>query len=411
MNRYIFLTTSIRNIGGAQLYISRKLDWLKKEGWDVDVYYYNDGEIKIDNLKAYSGNYIKALSIPYPLITERIFSAIVKKVKNKGGYGYDFVFLESHTIQLSLIGEKLAKELNAAHMLYWLSENHPKSYLIYSDFFKCKLKVNALYCISDVTLTSFMGYSELTKNRGLVAIGSASNNIEDIPFPLGDQTPFADYNILSLGRLEKPYMDNMISGIISFMKYYPQNTLKLYLVGGAAEVKDELKIKNKLKHHENIFPIFVGYMHPVPRRIFQIVDMALTSSGSSWLPYSQNVPTVTFDANDLQPIGILGYTTRNPTYRKDNEPIYSVETYLENILVKKIKYDKIPNMRSIPSENLDYSSHSRVMNEIVRNKRYCDIILKRSLKEKILLFFIFLFGPSFYYLMKNIKNFLPKRFL
>ena len=50
---YIFLTSSVVSVGGAQLYISRKVDHLLSLGWEVHVFSVRHGEIVIENLKQY----------------------------------------------------------------------------------------------------------------------------------------------------------------------------------------------------------------------------------------------------------------------------------------------------------------------------------------------------------------------
>ena len=70
MKKYVFLTTSIRNVGGAQLYISRKLDYLKENGWDVDVFFYNDGKVVIPNLECFKDNCVNELSCNFNWISK-----------------------------------------------------------------------------------------------------------------------------------------------------------------------------------------------------------------------------------------------------------------------------------------------------------------------------------------------------
>lgn len=401
MKRYVFITPSIRNIGGAELYVSRKLEWLKSQGWVVDIYYYNVGEIKIQNLKAYANNCIKELSIPYPLVNHKIITDIVRKIKNKKEY--NLIIIESHTIQLSLIAENISKKLGAYHLLYWLSENYSKSDLRYIEFFRQKLMQNSLYSIGNKTLPMFLGQSHLTMNRGLTAVGSAGDNVADIEFSV--DAPNTDFRVLSLGRLDKPYVNNMVEGVIKFMNSHPDKTLCLYFVGGAADESTQRVLKNKLNKNSNIFSFFLGYMHPVPRKLFKIVDVAIASAGSAWLPYYEDVLTITVDANDLQPLGILGYTTKNVLYR-DDEKVLSIEEYLCDILVRKNKIQKnySLNKENVVSANPDYSCHLKAISEVVHNYVYSKIDCKRSVIECLVYIIVYVLGSAYYFHMKKLYD-------
>lgn len=44
---YIFFTDSIVNIGGGQLYVKAKMEYLHREGWTVYIYSHINGEILI----------------------------------------------------------------------------------------------------------------------------------------------------------------------------------------------------------------------------------------------------------------------------------------------------------------------------------------------------------------------------
>lgn len=391
MNRYIFLTTSIRNIGGAQLYISRKKDWLESTGWIVDVYFFNEGDIKIENLIRYQSNCINELLIPYYAVNSKCLDKITKKIRHNEKYSVTMI--ESHTINLSLIGEEVSKRINAHHLAYWLSESFPMKCLRYKDYFEKKLKDNSLYSISDNTIPIFLGKNDLTKGRGLLAIGCSHGNVEDIEFPYLDNISSASYNILCIGRLDKPYVDTMINKIIFFITKHQNYTFNIIFVGSSADVSIENSIKKRLSVLTNQHTHFLGYIHPIPRKIFQLSNVAISSAGSARVSFKENVKTITIETNDWEPLGVLGYTTKNVLYR-ENEPKIPLDELLEDILINEKFTAKELKYNFSFKEKLDYTEHQKVIDRVMNSNHY-DIIYKRTLKEKLLYAASFICGNDF----------------
>lgn len=57
--KYVFITPVIGNMGGAQMYTENKVNYLREEGWDINVFYYINGEnLKLPSLREYKDNCI-----------------------------------------------------------------------------------------------------------------------------------------------------------------------------------------------------------------------------------------------------------------------------------------------------------------------------------------------------------------
>ena len=58
----MFITNSIRNMGGAQMYIRNKVVFLKQHGWAPTVFFFNAGDVLIPELKEFINNRIPELA-------------------------------------------------------------------------------------------------------------------------------------------------------------------------------------------------------------------------------------------------------------------------------------------------------------------------------------------------------------
>lgn len=67
---YIFFTDSIVNIGGGQLYVKAKMEYLHREGWTVYIYSHINGEILIREFIPFTQYIYTELNV-YPFYLSR----------------------------------------------------------------------------------------------------------------------------------------------------------------------------------------------------------------------------------------------------------------------------------------------------------------------------------------------------
>ena len=396
MKKYVFLTTSIRNVGGAQLYISRKLDYLKENGWDVDVFFYNDGKVVIPNLECFKDNCVNELSCNFNWISKSKKKKICTKVID---LRFDQIILESHTVELSLWGEFFAQYAQCRHISYLLSEQFPKIDSYRERLFHFKLQNNLLFGITKRSIYFFLGEQEKTKGCFLPAIGCASNNVEDINDHRLNGLIRADYNILSLGRLEKPYINNMIENVKEFAKLHLDKTINLLLIGDSASEEITSKVLENIRSSQNINCIFWGYTFPIPRKVFDYVDVSIGTAGCTTLTKNEGIPTIAIDGNDYDAIGVLGYTTNNCLFRNEHEPRIKIIDLLKDILESKNYSRKKRDNYKI--EKLDYSSHQAIIDSKFKFVPY-DMKMRKSMKDWLLFVVIYVFGLNFINRLRNV---------
>ena len=352
---YIFLTHSIDNVAGAQLYISRKMEYLASNGWVVDCYYHYQNEIMIDNFVQYAGNYIPELHLKLSWVSEKRKKEIVARIIKYTAS--ELVVIESHTISTAVWGEYFAEKLGARHICYLLSETFPTLSMSMKSFFLYKKEQHLLFGICNKSIPALLkGYSGL-ENLGLAAVGSISFTVEDIYDERVEKIRKADYNILSIGRLEKAYVPDMVQSIITFANEFARSVINVYIIGSSRKKEVVDNILCSLHKTPNIQCFYFGYTFPIPRSIFVKSDVCIASSGSVKVAFEEGVPTIAVDGNDHQAIGIYGHTTKETLFRNANEPPVKIADLLKQILVYK-QYSNEAGIH-IRKGTLDYYEHQK----------------------------------------------------
>lgn len=357
MKRYIFLTNTIGSIGGSQLYISRKVDYLKKYNWDVEVYYTDFGNVMIENLKPYLPNHLQILSVPFQIVTKKQRKNVLNKFTAS-----EYTIVESHLDGLSIWGEYIAKHIRAKHIVYLLCEHFPPLSDSLGTFLRFKLRQKLLYGITSESIPALFREDfdgSLYKLLAVGAFSSVGGNDERI-----SAIPKADYTILSLGRLDKPYIPFMIASVKDFSEEYNLSKINLIVIGDS-QYRD--KLFEPLNSIHNIHVFQLGNMSPIPQNVFTISDVAIATAGCVVVTSRNDVPTIVVDGNDYSAIGVMGYTTKNSLFRDVEEPPVRIKSLLEDILIKKMYPKK--GIRNTDSP-IDYSAHQRIIDQDFNGEYY-----------------------------------------
>lgn len=121
MKTYIFLNNSIRQMGGAQMYIRNKMLALEKEGWHVEVFYFLEGKILIPELKKFKDNRIENLRFPIFSLSENARKQVLNIISNRVTKSDDVV-IESVTFGFRHWGELIAEHLSGLNLLFFVNE-------------------------------------------------------------------------------------------------------------------------------------------------------------------------------------------------------------------------------------------------------------------------------------------------
>jgi frataxin-like iron-binding protein CyaY len=409
MKKYIFFTGNILNIGGLEIYIKNKVVFLKKNGWDVNVYSSAEGIITLKELKEYAKMIIPELKYYPSIYTKNKFESICTSILSMNTEKYDEVIIESHHINYALWAEIIASKLKGKHFIYSVTENYNiknKNIFLFLDF---KHKRKELAGIVDKSLSRmFNGFKELGNDENYYLKSMSENVVEDYSLPIFENIPLADYTIGSIGRLDKNYVNSMIDEIILFSKTNQSKSINLLLIGGSKNGNIEKIIEDKVRY-SNINLLITGYIYPIPLNIFTIIDVFIASSGSAIVSCSQGVPTITLDANDYMPMGILGYTTELTLYR-DSPPKNSISDLLNAILVDECC--KGVDVRKIPMGDIDaeYTNHINFIRDSAQDKVYYNTsIIKQTNISLISKNIIKYLGIRKYKVIKNVYQSIRKK--
>lgn len=388
MGTYVFLTTSIARVGGAQLYLARKSNYLAENGWNVIIVHYLPGNVIIEfnaNIKTILINELKYSPQIYSLRRiQKSLELIFPTIKTKK------LVIESHLLHLAKWGEIMAKSYSGINITYLLNEQIKLTESWDYSFLKFKLDQGLLFGITPVSLKTI--FRNLPGDAPyLKAIGCSSNNVEDIPNRVMDHFSKSDWTILSIGRLEKNYIIPTFQEIVNFALKYKEKEIDVIVVGGAYKKENHDNAIELLSNAPNIKVYDIGYVWPIPFSCFVKADVAIASSGSVLLSESVGLPTIVIDANDYKPIGVYKQTTNNFIFREKNEKPINLVVVLEETLLNK-RFTK--QIKPLNVETLNYDKHIEVTNTLVRD--YYNVSeAKLSKKQKVLKLVMKLVGFDF----------------
>lgn len=350
MKKYIILTSGISDMGGAEMFTSNKVEYLQKYGWKVDVFFYRKvNNILLPTLQQFSGNRISDLIYNFRSLTSHHRNKIINNI-SKECNKYDEIVVESQLLTLSYWGEMIAENVNGNHIVNAMEESMPKLSNSEIKFLDFKLKNNQiLNAVNERVLKRYFGDNikeEYIKYiHDFLGKPICSNVIQDIHVDLS-KFGSADFNIISLGRLDKPYVLPTMFQLSKFIKKYPNLKFNLIIIGGSPNGEIEVKIQDIFKEVLNVNIQALGYLYPVPLQLIKMANVGIAMANSIDVLTQCGVPTINIDISDLKPIGIYGVTTYNKFNRDVNDERLTLIELLENLLINKtvngqIQYDSI----------------------------------------------------------------------
>lgn len=344
--KYVFITSNISNMGGAQNYVRSKIKYLMRDGWKIYIFFQGNNETKcaFEELDDYlDGNIARLHTLPDQIYGMIGFYTILFKMLKHIDYSDTeqcSYFIETHFEYAAIWGEILAQIVSAKHIFFNLQENvrvMGSHYSDYIDFFKFKFERRELAGIADSSMhRMFEGYMDVPVSEEYVLRAVAENNIKDIESPLVEQLPHRDWNIAYFGRCNKGYFPYILYEIRMFCRKYSTKKIHFIIISALGEA--ERNLVERLNDVDNLTVSRMGYFNPIPQKLFHKIDVMIAGSGCAGIAYRQGLPVIIPDARFYTGTGILGYTTDSPLY---GEHEYTYVELLENVLITK-EYLKHP---------------------------------------------------------------------
>lgn len=358
--KYIFINGPIVRIGGSQLYVLRKMEWLRREGWSVVVFSVEHGDVRIKEFDDFRRNVHPFLSVPIQFFSgyrrDKLLNMLVEEIGTADEY-----VIQSHNLNLATWGEALAEKLCAKHIVHLLLEEIVCRHNVTSALLRFKKEQGLLFTIKKQVFDRFFGENTENEQCVLFATGCSLGNVISGECSQLRVVERGDYNILIAGRLEKPYIPHAFVGVSEFAARHKKSMISLIVLGSSVNHETVYRLKKLVAGRNNIKVYFVGEIFPVPDALLKAVDVCVASAGcATMVGTSRLTLCISVDAKDYCAIGVYGITTWNPLYR-DGEPIVAIADMLEDVLVKK-KYS-ISKVQLPANMRLDFSKHAELINK------------------------------------------------
>lgn len=386
------IETAIVGMGGGQMYINNKVKYMESLGWKVIVFSGIKGCVIIPNLNRFLPFIYDELANAPFVFPRRVIENVINKLANVLN-DYTEVVVESGSPHASYWGELLAERINGKHIAFILDERPDRDIVKeYLPFYHFKASRKELAGITENTVKLIFNDCNIRFNYDTSLPALCQNVVEDYENDLVDLIPKDGYNICILGRLNKKYIFEAVHGIEELASCHLEDKFNIIFIGDSDSKTHKEGILKELRKYSNIKPVFFGYLFPLPSNIFTRFDFCISSAGSAGVCYRQGVPTISIDGKDGKAIGVLGYSTSNTLYRKD-EPLIEINELLEQIIYDSylnnyeyVEQPYIPNMS-------DLNKHISFLNGTINIHEYYPIYnIKPVGKEKKKSIFIRIFG-------------------
>lgn len=383
MKSYIIFTPEITNMGGAQMYTANKVRFLKSKGWNVQVFFPKmKGEILIPELKEFKDNLILEMGIALRFMTKSLKRSIFQKVE-KACEQADEIVMESQIITSSFLVEVIARHFGARHIINTIDEQIPVIFRDQNKYFEYKLLRWEFQNADERRLKQIFGvdYKESYLTFENTMVYRCTNVVakEEKAYSFKP----SDYTILSIGRLDKPYIIPMTEEIAAFAANHSAKTINVIYVGGSFKGEFEGIIDGVLKPLPNVNLYMLGYTFPVPISVINATDVAIACANSVNVTADLDVPTIVADMNDYMSVGVYGYDTNNKFYR-ELEPQVKISSMLDAVLIERKYPRKGTQTNTMEDVDKAFEKELTFIEKSKGNTGYYDVESFISLKTRLI---------------------------
>lgn len=369
---YVFITFAVHGIGGTQIYVRNKLLFLQKHGWNVKIITSEPGDnIMVKELAPYAKDIVSTIVKNPGLCSRKEREAALQRMSEIVGTSGENVWIETDFMAATPWGEMLAERLYAHHLILLIQEDYRLNAPKYQNFFAWKYDRGELAANTPKAVAQLLnGYRNMPLESCPFLQAYCHNVVEEYESPLLDKLiEHVDYHIGSIGRLNKPFVLPMVKQLASFANKHPDKKFQLVLFGGSPAATDINDILNE--QLENYHITITGAIFPVPLHLLQKMDVFIASAGAARTSYESGGVTIAMDANDYEPIGLMGRDTQLTISRGDNIKRTTLEELLTEILLSNKQFPKPPIV--IEDIDAEFMKHMKFLNEMAKERLYYDV--------------------------------------
>lgn len=334
---YIIITPKLSSLGGAELYAIRRAEYLKEKKIEVILV-----AQEIDN-KVLKIEEFKTLEIK-ELISDSIFSRKIQLEKineyiENNFDDFDEVYVETNFLRHVFLGEKIAKKYFGRHIFYMLVEMELYK-TKYIELLKFKLDRNEMIGVNNRTLDISLGkYWDDKYKESYVNVGFSKKEIKEDNVLNKKYIKNKSFRILTISRLEKTYIENLIKDVIKLSEKYSNISFELVIIGDSKNKKIRKKLENKYKMQNNSMISFLGYVYPLKKNYFYESDIFVGMGTAAISGIAMGCATICIDPRNNKASGYFGVDTNNCAYSK-NDKTYEIFDLIEKIVLN-------PNLKNI----------------------------------------------------------------
>lgn len=389
MGTYILLGAAGGYISGAPIYHRNKAMYMQQQGWNVYYISCCSGEIYVKGLEQFVIGVCSFLCMNAYIFPRKRQNELIEFMLKKIPNIEENVVIETGTYYTAYWGELLAKRLNAKHVIVYLDEYNDGITRRESDFFHFKFKRNELACINKKAMIEiFSPFWNVNESNAIELPCYGTNSLDDYKNDIENLICRKDYNVGYIGRLEKPALKEIISGLKDFARLIGDKNIALICFGGAEEcvVND---IKEIVSGTPNISLFISGYIYPIPLGAIKKCDIFFSSAGSASVSVKADVPTVRMNVYSNKPEGFLVSISPEPVviYSKGYEVIDYLESFFINSIRPPMTHYSLDKEKQQRYKMLRL--HDVFLDKVFKNKEYYDMsLIHLTLRQRIVKIFI-----------------------
>ena len=381
-------------MGGAEEYVNKKIVFLQNNGYLVYVFSSRRGKIIIPNFRQYEDGVITCLGLPPYVYSKRFINNTINVLLSKIDYSVnDEVYIESNVISLDLWAEIFAKKTNGEHVVIDLQEEHEYPLFI-QNYYYFKYLRNELFGINQKSISKILNLIP-GKHEARYILAACNDVVENVESEIAKSIPESDYNICSIGRLDKNFLIYGCTEVVKFARKCQDKKINLIFIGdGSEERKNE--IRSIINAQDNITLIITGYTYPIPQELLDKMDCYFSSAGSARVSANAGLPTITMSV-ESEPLGIMYYTTMETLYKPADYQFLDLSKYLEMVLVEHFCDLNTPRYsRPLFDKEGEFKRELSFFGHF--EKQYYDVVKNADLtwKEKIYKTLSFAMGGTFF---------------
>ncbi len=360
-------------MGGGQLFVLRRAKHLKNKGYAVSIV--------VTTKSPYFPLKNQFHEFPIYVIPEmgyRVSQYSEKKVRQTiddllENIEYeDSLLIESHTLSTIEWGEHVAAASRAKHLAYPLAEPSISKYRFNPgiQIFNRKLQNGEFYGCTSSSLKYIFG-RDVMPNR-YINIGYDEKEMFDQCVPsLQYKKSKGDFVISTVTRLDKTYVEHLVTNTVGLAKKYPNHNFILLIAGGSSSSEREKflmdNFNNSNFNEKNLRIVYTGYIEKLGRDLFDITDVFVGMGTAVINAISQSCLTVVIDACfNTKVAGFLGKDTNNFAYSISGKT-YSIFEKLEEAFLLKdsVRIELQEKGRKLFEEEFEINRCFKKMDDII----------------------------------------------